>query len=187
MHRRMRRRMHRRCGPARYRPDSPILRGVSFSVPAGSSCAVVGASGSGKSTILRLLFRCARARATQHAATCNTLPAPAQLPSASLSRLLACSVCLLCLPPHLPACLPAFRPPRFYDAEAGAVRVGGADVRDLQLASLRQAIAIVPQDMVLFNDSIYYNIAYGNLAASREQVEAAAKAARVSAASRRVA
>ncbi|WIA13719.1 hypothetical protein OEZ85_007271 [Tetradesmus obliquus] len=108
----------------RYRPDSAILRGVSFRVPAGSSCAVVGASGSGKSTILRLLFR-------------------------------------------------------FYDVEGGQVLLGGHDQKGLQLASLRRAMAIVPQDMVLFNDSIYYNIAYGNLAASREEVEAAAAAAQV--------
>lgn len=57
--------------------------------------------------------------------------------------------------------------------------VGGRDVRQLQMASLRHAMASVPQDMVLFNDTIYYNIAYGNLSASREAVEAAAKAAQV--------
>lgn len=108
----------------RYRPDSSILKGVSFKVPAGTSCAVVGASGSGKSTILRMLFR-------------------------------------------------------FYDVEGGSVLLGGHDVRQLQLASLRQAMASVPQDMVLFNDTIYYNIAYGNLSASKEAVEAAAKAAQI--------
>jgi len=58
--------------------------------------------------------------------------------------------------------------------------VGGRDVRDLQLRGLRQAIASVPQDMVLFNDTIYYNIAYGNLSAPKEAVEAAAKAAQAS-------
>lgn len=57
--------------------------------------------------------------------------------------------------------------------------VGGHDVRQVQMASLRHAMASVPQDMVLFNDTIYYNIAYGNLGASREAVEAAAKAAQV--------
>lgn len=108
----------------RYRPDSPILQGVSFKVPAGTSCAVVGASGSGKSTILRLLFR-------------------------------------------------------FYDVEDGSVLVGGEDVKQLQLAGLRRAMASVPQDMVLFNDTIYYNIAYGNLQATREEIEAAARAAQV--------
>lgn len=57
--------------------------------------------------------------------------------------------------------------------------VGGRDVRQLQMASLRRAMASVPQDMVLFNDTIYYNIAYGNLNACREAVEAAARAAQV--------
>jgi len=107
-----------------YRGGNLILDGVTMKVPAGTSCAVVGASGSGKSTILRLLFR-------------------------------------------------------FYDAEKGAIRVGGHDVRDLTLHSLRGAIGKVPQDMVLFNDTIYYNIAYGNRDATREQVEAAARAARI--------
>eukprot|EP00879_Flechtneria_rotunda_P022123 GHRR01023342.1.p1 GENE.GHRR01023342.1~~GHRR01023342.1.p1 ORF type:complete len:460 (+),score=138.37 GHRR01023342.1:805-2184(+) len=108
----------------RYRLDSPILRGVSFKVPAGTSCAVVGTSGSGKSTLLRLLFR-------------------------------------------------------FYDAESGSVRIGGQDLKELQLSSLRAALASVPQDMVLFNDTIYYNIAYGKLNATKDDVEAAAKAAQV--------
>eukprot|EP00878_Enallax_costatus_P011520 GHUV01012026.1.p1 GENE.GHUV01012026.1~~GHUV01012026.1.p1 ORF type:complete len:734 (+),score=173.55 GHUV01012026.1:460-2661(+) len=112
----------------RYRPESPILKGVSFKVPAGSSCAVVGASGSGKSTILRLLFR-------------------------------------------------------FYDAEGGQVLVGGQDVKQLLMGDLRHAMASVPQDMVLFNDTIYYNIAYGNLNAAKVEVEAAAKAAQVGGAS----
>ncbi|KAG2428694.1 hypothetical protein HXX76_011399 [Chlamydomonas incerta] len=107
-----------------YRPDDPILSGVSLHVPAGTSAAIVGASGSGKSTVLRLLFR-------------------------------------------------------FYDAQSGAVRVGGRDVRDIRLDSLRAAIATVPQDMVLFNDTIYYNIAYGKQGATREEVETAAKLARV--------
>ncbi|KAI8463500.1 MAG: half-size ABC transporter [Monoraphidium minutum] len=107
-----------------YREDASILRGVSFRVPAGTSCAVVGSSGSGKSTILRLLYR-------------------------------------------------------FYDVGGGEVMLGGYDVRHLTLASLRGALGKVPQDMVLFNDTIYYNIAYGDMTATREQVEAAARAARV--------
>lgn len=69
---------------------------------------------------------------------------------------------------------------RFYDATAGSVRVGGVDVKDLQLASLRSSIGVVPQDCVLFNDTIFYNIAYGKPgAATKEEVEAAAKAARI--------
>lgn len=58
--------------------------------------------------------------------------------------------------------------------------VGGHDVKQLQMTSLRHAMASVPQDMVLFNDTIYYNIAYGNLDATREAVESAARAAQVS-------
>jgi ABC transporter ATM len=111
----------------RYRPDTPpVLDGVSFAVPAGTSCAVVGASGSGKSTILRLLFR-------------------------------------------------------FFDAEGpqGCVKVGDKDVRDLTLESLRSAVGKVPQDLVLFNDTIFHNIHYGDLLATEEQVYAAAKAARL--------
>jgi ATP-binding cassette, subfamily B (MDR/TAP), member 7 len=110
-----------------YRPDvPPVLDGVSFSVPAGTSCAVVGASGSGKSTVLRLLFR-------------------------------------------------------FFDAEGaeGAVKVGGRDVRGVTLESLRSAVGKVPQDLVLFNDTIFHNVHYGDLAASEEAVHAAARAARL--------
>ncbi|PRW21021.1 ABC transporter B family member mitochondrial [Chlorella sorokiniana] len=107
-----------------YRPDQPILQGVSFRVPAGSSCALVGTSGSGKSTILRLLFR-------------------------------------------------------FYDPESGSVRVGGQDVGSTQLASLRGGMGQVPQDLVLFNDTIYYNIQYGRLDATREEVEDAARQAAI--------
>jgi ATP-binding cassette subfamily B protein len=68
---------------------------------------------------------------------------------------------------------------RFYDANAGAVMVNGVDIRDVTQASLRAAIAIVPQDTVLFNDTIYYNIRYGRPDASREEVIAAAQAAHI--------
>lgn len=68
---------------------------------------------------------------------------------------------------------------RFYDVSAGAIRINGVDVRDLTQASLRRHIGIVPQDTVLFNDSILYNIAYGNPAATQEQIIAAAQAARI--------
>jgi ATP-binding cassette subfamily B protein len=68
---------------------------------------------------------------------------------------------------------------RFYDVAAGAVRVNGFDVRTLKQSSLRGAIGIVPQDTVLFNDTIYYNIQYGRPDASREEVVAAAKAAHI--------
>ncbi len=68
---------------------------------------------------------------------------------------------------------------RFYDVQDGAIRIDGQDLRDLTQASLRQAIAIVPQDTVLFNDSILYNIQYGRPSASREEVEDAARAAHI--------
>jgi ATP-binding cassette subfamily B protein len=66
---------------------------------------------------------------------------------------------------------------RFYDINSGAIVIDGQDVRDVTQASLRDAIGIVPQDTVLFNDTIEYNIAYGRPGASREDVVAAAKAA----------
>ena len=68
---------------------------------------------------------------------------------------------------------------RFYDVSAGAIRINGHDVRDLRQASLRAAIGIVPQDTVLFNDTIYYNIHYGRPDAHRDEVHAAAKAAHI--------
>lgn len=102
----------------------PILQGVSFIVPAGTSCAIVGASGSGKSTLFRLLYR-------------------------------------------------------FYDPCAGSVRIAGRDVRDWDLTSMRTPLATVPQDVVLFNETIRYNIAYGKPDASDEEIESAAQAARL--------
>ncbi|HMW78533.1 MAG TPA: ATP-binding cassette domain-containing protein, partial [Rhodocyclaceae bacterium] len=68
---------------------------------------------------------------------------------------------------------------RFYDVTAGAVRINGHDLRSLKQASLRSAIGIVPQDTVLFNDSIFYNIQYGRPEASREEVIAAARSAQL--------
>ena len=107
-----------------YERERPILRGVSFTIPAGRRVAVVGASGAGKSTLARLLFR-------------------------------------------------------FYDVTGGAILVNGIDVRDLAQQSLRAVIGIVPQDTVLFNDTIGYNIEYGRPGASRAEVEEAARAAHV--------
>ena len=68
---------------------------------------------------------------------------------------------------------------RFYDVQQGSVQVAGQDIRGLTQISLRQAIGIVPQDTVLFNDTVEYNIAYGRTGASREEVRAAARAARI--------
>lgn len=103
-----------------YREGHPILHDVSLEVPAGSSLALVGTSGSGKSTILRLLYR-------------------------------------------------------FYDAQAGRIEVNGLDIRDVKLDSLRRALGAVPQDLVLFNDTIRYNIAYGRRGATDAEVEQAAR------------
>jgi ATP-binding cassette, subfamily B, bacterial len=105
-----------------YIPSQPVLRGLSLRVRPGETVAVVGTSGSGKSTVSLLL-------------------------------------------------------PRFYDVRGGAVRVGGADVRDLTLESLRSAIGLVMEDSFLFSDTIRANISYGRPDATHEQVVAAARAA----------
>jgi ATP-binding cassette, subfamily B, heavy metal transporter len=68
---------------------------------------------------------------------------------------------------------------RFYDVTGGAVRIDGQDIRDVTQSSLHSAIGVVPQDTVLFNDTIYYNIAYGKADATRAEVEAAARSARI--------
>lgn len=68
---------------------------------------------------------------------------------------------------------------RFYDVNTGGIFIDGQDIRDVQQVSLRAALGIVPQDTVLFNDSIYYNIAYGRPDATRDEVIAAAKAAHI--------
>ena len=68
---------------------------------------------------------------------------------------------------------------RFYDVDAGAIEIDGQDIRDVTQTSLRRAIGVVPQDTVLFNDSIDYNIAYGRPGASRAEIEEAARLARI--------
>ncbi len=105
-----------------YLSSEPVLRGLSLRVRPGETLALVGTSGSGKSTISLLL-------------------------------------------------------PRFYDVSGGAVRVGGRDVRELTLDSLRASIGLVMEDSFLFSDTVLANIAYGRPDASREQVIAAARAA----------
>ena len=107
-----------------YVPERPILRGVSFEVPAGKTIAIVGPSGAGKSTIARLLYR-------------------------------------------------------FYDVTGGRILIDGQDIRDVTQESLRRMIGIVPQDTVLFNDTIAYNIRYGRPAASDEEVRQAAQLAQI--------
>ncbi len=107
-----------------YEPARPILKGISFEVPAGKTIAIVGPSGAGKSTISRLLFR-------------------------------------------------------FYDATGGSISIDGQDVRDVTQESLRAAIGMVPQDTVLFNDTIAYNIRYGRIGASDAEVRGAAETAQI--------
>src|SRR5690606_37477576 len=68
---------------------------------------------------------------------------------------------------------------RFYDVSAGRIAIDGQDIREVTQASLRAAIGIVPQDTVLFNDTVFYNIAYGRPEATRAEVEQAARLARI--------
>jgi ATP-binding cassette, subfamily B, heavy metal transporter len=107
-----------------YEADRPILNGLSFTVAAGRTVAIVGPSGAGKSTIARLLFR-------------------------------------------------------FYDVTGGRIAIDGQDLRDVTQSSLRAAIGIVPQDTVLFNNSIGYNIGYGREGATQDQIEMAARGAAI--------
>ncbi|KAK4483041.1 hypothetical protein RD792_010217 [Penstemon davidsonii] len=107
-----------------YLPERKILDGISFVVPAGKSVAIVGTSGSGKSTIFRLLFR-------------------------------------------------------FFNTHSGRIKIDGQDIREVTLESLRKSIGVVPQDTVLFNDTIYHNIHYGRLSATEEEVYDAARRAAI--------
>jgi ATP-binding cassette subfamily B protein len=107
-----------------YDENRPILKGISFEVPAGKSVAIVGPSGAGKSTLSRLLFR-------------------------------------------------------FYDVQKGAIMIDGHDLRDVTQKSLRAAIGMVPQDTVLFNDTLAYNIRYGRPDASQKEIEKAAELAQI--------
>jgi ATP-binding cassette subfamily B protein len=107
-----------------YEPDRPILKGLSFDVPAGKTVAIVGPSGAGKSTISRLLFR-------------------------------------------------------LYDISDGRILIDGQDIRQVTQASLRAEIGMVPQDTVLFNDTIRYNIRYGRWDADDAEVEEAARLAQI--------
>jgi ATP-binding cassette subfamily B protein len=107
-----------------YEPDRPILKGLTFEVPAGKTVAIVGPSGAGKSTISRLLFR-------------------------------------------------------LYDISSGRITIDGQDIRNVTQTSLRAAIGMVPQDTVLFNDTIRYNIRYGRWEATDSEVEEAARLAQI--------
>jgi ATP-binding cassette subfamily B protein len=107
-----------------YDEERPILSAVDFTIPAGSTLAVVGPSGAGKSTLSRLLFR-------------------------------------------------------FYDVTAGRITIDGQDISEVTQASLRRSIGIVPQDTVLFNDTIGYNIGYGREGAGQDEIQGAAKGAAI--------
>lgn len=107
-----------------YDQNRSILKGVDLDINAGETVAIVGASGSGKSTIGRLLFR-------------------------------------------------------FYDVDSGALKIDGQDIRNVTQESLHNAIGVVPQDTVLFNDTVGYNIAYGRPGATQEDIERVARAAEV--------
>ena len=107
-----------------YDPERVILKNATLEAEPGQTVAIVGSTGSGKSTIGRLLFR-------------------------------------------------------FYDVQNGALKIDGQDVRDVTQASLHDAIGVVPQDTVLFNDTIRYNIAYGLDGATQDQIEAAARDAQI--------
>ncbi len=107
-----------------YDPERVILKGVSITAKPGETVAIVGSTGSGKSTIGRLLFR-------------------------------------------------------FYDVQKGALLIDGQDVRSVSQTSLHAAIGVVPQDTVLFNDTVGYNIAYGREGATHDEVVKAARAAQI--------
>lgn len=107
-----------------YTEDRPILKGVTFEVPAGKTVAIVGPSGAGKSTISRLLFR-------------------------------------------------------FYEPCSGKITIDGQDIASVTQSSLRQSLGMVPQDTVLFNDTIFYNIRYGRWDATEEEVREAARFAQI--------
>lgn len=105
-----------------YVEGKPIFKDITFNISSGKKIAIVGGSGCGKTTVVRLLYR-------------------------------------------------------FFEPQSGAIFINGHNIRDIDLEILRKSIAIVPQDTVLFHESIFYNLHYGNLCKSKEDVYEAAKMA----------
>ena len=145
-----------------YHADREILHGVSFEIPPGKTVAVVGPSGSGKSTLARLMYRFYDVTNSGPPSVLAGRGSPAAAGS---------------LPPE--GAQVSLGRPGADLPETGRIEIAGQDIKTVTQASVRAAIGIVPQDTVLFNDSIEYNIRYGRPDASREEVEAAARAARI--------
>jgi ATP-binding cassette subfamily B protein len=165
-----------------YDPARPILHDISFDIPAGKTVAVVGPSGSGKSTLARLLYRFYDVGISPPRSPAARGSLPPEGAAADLGRPRVGG-----LPPRSPAARGSL-PPEGAAADlgrpgvgGGSISVAGQDIRTLTQASLRAAIGIVPQDTVLFNDTVQYNIAYGRPGSSLADVQAAARAAHIEA------
>ncbi|MFO1280058.1 MAG: ABC transporter ATP-binding protein/permease [Burkholderiaceae bacterium] len=163
-----------------YDADRPILHGIDFEIPAGKTVAVVGPSGSGKSTLARLLYR------FYDVGTPPRSPAArGSLPPEGAAVTLGRPGGESDVPPRSPAVRGSLPPEGAAvtlgrpGGDGGSIRIAGQDIRQVTQASVRAAIGIVPQDTVLFNDTVEYNIAYGRPGADRAAVEAAARAARI--------
>ena len=135
-----------------YEPARAILHDVSFEIPAGKTVAVVGPSGSGKSTLARLLYRFYDVGNAPPRSAASHAALPPEGAAADLGR------------PGI---------------GGGRILIAGQDIRSVTQASVRRAIGIVPQDTVLFNDTVAYNIRYGRPEASDAEVEQAARAAHI--------
>jgi len=162
-----------------YDAARPILHGIDFEIPAGKTVAVVGPSGSGKSTLARLLYRFydvgvpPRSPAARGSLALQAAAPPESAPLRAVPTGEGRSGAAALSPEG--AAVTLGRP----GGDGGSIRIAGQDIRQVTQASVRAAIGIVPQDTVLFNDTVEYNIAYGRPGADRAAVEAAARAARI--------